>query len=56
MLVVVCDSEALRPPMTEHSELIDPWDPLRKKEQILERDPWESMRVTGFIQPVETPR
>lgn len=34
--------------------MTDPWDPLRKRERILERDPWRSMRVTGLIAPAET--
>jgi hypothetical protein len=31
-------------------------DPLHKRERILEAEPWSSMRVTGFLQPQETPR
>ncbi len=52
-MVVVSDSETSWPPMTEHSELIDAWDPLRKKERILDREPWRSMRVTGLVRPAE---
>jgi hypothetical protein len=29
-------------------------DPLGKRQRILEREPWASMRVTGFIEPRET--
>jgi hypothetical protein len=30
-------------------------DPLGKRQRILQREPWASMRVTGFIEPRETP-
>jgi hypothetical protein len=41
---------------TENPGPVDPDDPLRKKERILDREPWRSMRVTGFIRPAETSR